>query len=176
MANSVFSISKEMHSGEILIVKTEYGEKKWSLPGGKIEMAELKKHALIREVREETGVKLHSFQNIGQFIQRKSQGIVFLYEGVFSGKTLDIPVMDNGDIEISENKLIRLNYANWNWICENMYRAQAVLLAFYWIYSSRVETRRSIMDEYLSPPYDHINPFELLKIKSPYEKRKLKKA
>ena len=52
--NGAFVIQED-DEGKILMVRHNYGEKKWSLPGGGIGIAELASKAAVREEYEETG-------------------------------------------------------------------------------------------------------------------------
>lgn len=49
-----------LHNGRLLLVRqnTDATTRPWSLPGGKVEENEELEHALLREVREETGVAI----------------------------------------------------------------------------------------------------------------------
>ncbi len=42
--------------GRILLVKHNYGRRNWELPGGRVEPGESPMEAVVREVREETGL------------------------------------------------------------------------------------------------------------------------
>jgi ADP-ribose pyrophosphatase YjhB (NUDIX family) len=42
--------------GRILLVRKNYGKRRYGLPGGRVEAAETPRDAVLREVREETGV------------------------------------------------------------------------------------------------------------------------
>jgi ADP-ribose pyrophosphatase YjhB (NUDIX family) len=64
----------------ILLVKHKYGQKKWSLPGGGIELGESVEEAAIREVKEETGLEIEISHLIGIFSLQKSKGIIILFE------------------------------------------------------------------------------------------------
>lgn len=44
--------------GRVLLIKENYGKRRWSLPGGAIERGESAEEAVVRETREETGVEV----------------------------------------------------------------------------------------------------------------------
>lgn len=76
------------NSGEILVVRQNYGEKKWMLPGGEIERGESPRHAAQEETEEESGVIIdeNDLRLIAYFVQRP-KGILFLFESLkFSGE------------------------------------------------------------------------------------------
>lgn len=73
---------------EILVVRQNYGLKRWMLPGGEIERGESPRHAAQEETEEETGLLIDekNLNLVAYFVQRPS-GIVFLYEtNKFSGQ------------------------------------------------------------------------------------------
>ena len=79
--------------GEILVVRQNYGEKKWMLPGGEIERGESATHAAQEETEEETGIIIDAkeLRLIAYFVQRP-KGFVFLYEtNKFSGEMVVEP-------------------------------------------------------------------------------------
>lgn len=45
-------------AGEILLLKADYGQKSWGLPGGALEPGETIHEALLRECEEELGLKV----------------------------------------------------------------------------------------------------------------------
>src|ERR1700733_6497757 len=65
---------------QILVVRANYGEKLWMLPGGGIERGESPRHAAQEEVEEETGLMVfeHRMQLIAMCTQRL--GLAALYE------------------------------------------------------------------------------------------------
>lgn len=66
---------------EILVVRQNYGEKKYMLPGGEIERGESPRHAAQEETEEETDVIIDEkdMKFVGLFVQRPN-GLVVLYE------------------------------------------------------------------------------------------------
>jgi len=67
----------------ILLVKHNYGERKWSLPGGGVRQGEIVTQAARRELREETGIEqVHSMRQVGQFTLIKRYGLVVLFEAM----------------------------------------------------------------------------------------------
>lgn len=91
---------------EILVVRQNYKDKKWMLPGGEIERNETPKDAAQSEVHEESGliVEIEMLHLIAYFVQRPN-GIVFLYEtNIFSGEIITTPTD-----EISEVKFMSIS-------------------------------------------------------------------
>ena len=54
-------------AGQLLIVKENYGKRRWSLPGGMIERGETPEAAALRETWEETGVTAQVNHLIGSY-------------------------------------------------------------------------------------------------------------
>ena len=60
-ANNLFQIRVTgvlIEDGKILLVKQKLSSRNWSLPGGRLERGELLEEGIIREVYEETGLKI----------------------------------------------------------------------------------------------------------------------
>jgi len=67
----------------ILMVRHNYGEKKWSLPGGGVKQGEIVIHAARREMQEETGIsRVITLRQVGQFTLIKRYGLVVLFEAI----------------------------------------------------------------------------------------------
>jgi 8-oxo-dGTP diphosphatase len=79
--------------GRLLLIKRGHapGAGLWSLPGGRIEPGETDTEALVREIREETGLVIEAGQLIGT-VQRPGQGGDVLdirdYAATITGGTL----------------------------------------------------------------------------------------
>jgi len=56
------------HNGKILLIRNNYGKKKWNLPGGGIRKNEDPKNAIKREVKEETGLDIYDIKFLGDFV------------------------------------------------------------------------------------------------------------
>src|SRR5258707_4703628 len=54
-------------AGRVLLCQQAGGHQLWGLPGGKIRAAESPVHAVIRDVREETGMETHVVELIGMY-------------------------------------------------------------------------------------------------------------
>ncbi|HLN68477.1 MAG TPA: NUDIX domain-containing protein [Streptosporangiaceae bacterium] len=79
--------------GRLLLIKRGHapGAGLWSLPGGRIEPGETDAEALVREIREETGLTIEAGQLIGT-VRRPTQdgGVLDIrdYEATVTGGTL----------------------------------------------------------------------------------------
>lgn len=71
------------HGDKILLVKKNYDNKSWMLPGGAVKPGEGTREALIREVREETGQVLTNLRYVGAFYSRDhySMALCFRADG-----------------------------------------------------------------------------------------------
>lgn len=68
-------------NGEVLFLKRhseDLGGGKWGFPGGRIDDGERPAEAMVREIREETGIKLQKFTKIGEHEVRMPHGTVHM--------------------------------------------------------------------------------------------------
>jgi 8-oxo-dGTP diphosphatase len=73
-------------AGQVLLVHQNYGRRRWSLPGGIIEPSESPHAAAVREVEEETGLRVELQHLVGvYYLRRDKPGIGFM----FLGRALD---------------------------------------------------------------------------------------
>lgn len=83
----------------ILCVRANYGEKKWILPGGKIERSETSLDAVVSELAEETGL-------IARAKDMKFLALLYQYAGsnvsLFSCEQYEGAIFDKPNSEISE--------------------------------------------------------------------------
>lgn len=97
----------------ILVVRQNYGEKKWMLPGGEIERGESASHAAQEETEEETGIQIdaENLRLIAYLVQRP-RGFVFLFEtNKFTGE-----LITETTTEVLETRFMSLEeiYQNWD--------------------------------------------------------------
>ena len=90
--------------------KNDLNEEKWIGIGGHIEIGESKEDALVREVKEETGLTLNSFTYRGEilFINDDYQETMYLYtSNSFSGKLIEC---DEGELRwIKKDEILSLH-------------------------------------------------------------------
>lgn len=54
-------------AGRVLLIRQNYGQRRWGLPGGRINAGETPVHAVIREVRAETGLETRVVDMVGLY-------------------------------------------------------------------------------------------------------------
>jgi ADP-ribose pyrophosphatase YjhB (NUDIX family) len=54
-------------AGRVLLVRQNYGQRRWGLPGGRINPDETPAHAVIREIRAETGLETNVVDMVGLY-------------------------------------------------------------------------------------------------------------
>ncbi|HEY0792129.1 MAG TPA: NUDIX hydrolase [Chthoniobacterales bacterium] len=67
----------EDDQGAVLFVQQTAGQRFWTLPGGKVKAREAMRDALIREVREETSLKVESLEML-HLMDRPERGAVMV--------------------------------------------------------------------------------------------------
>ncbi len=73
-------------AGEILCVKRNYGNKDWTLPGGRMESRESVFDALKREVYEETGFHVEPGELIGVYSNAYKNDLVVFFNATVLGQ------------------------------------------------------------------------------------------
>lgn len=74
--------------GELLLVKQEYGQQYWSLPGGVVEPGESIDQAAIREVREESGLSCTIESVVGLYSKPQENALAITLKGKITGGKL----------------------------------------------------------------------------------------
>ena len=54
-------------AGRVLLIRQNYGKQRWGLPGGRINAGETPVHAVIREIRVETGLETQVVDLVGLY-------------------------------------------------------------------------------------------------------------
>ncbi len=88
--------------GEVLMIRNNYGKRRWTFAGGRIEKGEASEHAARREVKEEVGIELVSIRPIGTLVSTEEYKKDTIY--CFAG---DAP---NKNIVIQESEILE---ARW---------------------------------------------------------------
>jgi len=74
--------------GKILLAKQNYGNRYWSLPGGKMEPGEPIDETARREVKEETGLDIRVGRVVGLYSKPRADGLAVCFAGEVVGGTL----------------------------------------------------------------------------------------
>ena len=99
-------------SKKILLIKrgTVVFRGYWALPGGKVEAGETVEEAVVREVREETGLKVKILRKIGEYHETGiNNGIEYDYYPTCFLVTLVEGKLSKQKGEIEQIKLFKLN-------------------------------------------------------------------
>lgn len=86
--------------GKVFLAKfTKKFEKKWSIPGGKLDFGETPLEAVIREVKEETNLDIENIRllEVGSFLAKKDEEMAHV---IFIDYTADLP--ENFEIRLNE--------------------------------------------------------------------------
>lgn len=113
MEETVLCYIKKEHQYLMLLrnkKKNDLNNAKWIGVGGHIEIGEAKEEALLREVKEETGLILLSYQYHGKVIFKNNnyQEVMYLYTSdSFTGELIDC---DEGELHwVDIDKVLSLN-------------------------------------------------------------------
>jgi ADP-ribose pyrophosphatase YjhB (NUDIX family) len=85
---TVVALTFIRQGNQILLVRQAYGERYWSLPGGKMEPGESIEEAAIREVAEETGLEVRITRVVGLYSKPAEGGLAVTFEGEAISGTL----------------------------------------------------------------------------------------
>jgi ADP-ribose pyrophosphatase YjhB (NUDIX family) len=77
-----------IEDGRILLLNQDAGERSWSLPGGKLEDGETLAGALVREIREETGLDVEPGRLLYVCDNLPAQVVHITFEGRRTGGTM----------------------------------------------------------------------------------------
>ena len=76
----------------MLLVRENYGRRRWGLPGGVVEPGETPAEAAIREVAEETGLNVELDDLIAlYYLRTERRGLRFIFAGRIVGGELQVP-------------------------------------------------------------------------------------
>jgi 8-oxo-dGTP diphosphatase len=69
-----------LENGRVLLVRTTYGDQLWDFPGGHVQRGESAQNAVVREIHEETGVKVEAPALVGvDYITKYKHDHVLLF-------------------------------------------------------------------------------------------------
>lgn len=126
LPNNGVNIIIRNEEGHYLLVRHNYKDKKWSLPGGGIRRGETSKRAIIREVLEETGLRIVDrplyFADVQLEFAWKNKVILFVaieWDGVINPMNKD---------EISEVRFFKPEEIKDN---EDIIKAQRMLIEIF---------------------------------------------
>lgn len=83
-------------AGRILLIKEGYDRERWGFPGGALEPGETPEQAVVREVREETGVEVRVEDRVGSYSLADSTLTAHLFRCTILAGSPAVP--DTGEI------------------------------------------------------------------------------
>jgi 8-oxo-dGTP diphosphatase len=66
-------------AGRVLLIKENYGSRRYGPPGGRVEKNESPQHAVVREVAEETGLSVSVERLIGMYYFADEPSLAFAF-------------------------------------------------------------------------------------------------
>jgi ADP-ribose pyrophosphatase YjhB (NUDIX family) len=70
-----------IEDGRVLLVRTTYGGPRWDFPGGHVHRGESAEEAVVREIREESGVEVEPARLVGvDYVTRYKHDHVLVFE------------------------------------------------------------------------------------------------
>ncbi|AZU62889.1 NUDIX domain-containing protein [Neobacillus mesonae] len=90
---------------ETLLVKTQWRSDTWELPGGGVDEGETLDQALIREILEETGIRVKLFGVSGVYSNGNTVTIVFLGKAAGGELTTSVETTEVSFVKINETNL-----------------------------------------------------------------------
>ncbi len=111
------------YNDTILMVLNNYGKRRWTLPGGRIEKNETPSDAVRREVKEEVGIIVSEVRSLGEFLSTLEYKRDYIY--CFCATT------NNKDIKIDPNEIYEASWFPINKIPEDRTEIASKILRMY---------------------------------------------
>ncbi len=77
--------------GRLLLIKENYDRRRWGFPGGAVEDGETAEQAVVREVREETGVDVSVGELVGTYRLADSSVTAYVFRCTIAAGTPAVP-------------------------------------------------------------------------------------